>query len=430
MPIPRNARAKNANTHKRTAYRIGLKKATELDDLCEKHRVGTLEFRSCKLATEDGDVTFINHDTIKGNMKSGIMIVKAEAIIPAPDSVYDIVEIARNKKEKDDKKKEKELKEAQEELEKIKASEDRLKENIEQETTNKEPNEKPANEQILDKLLNKEGIPTEEEKTNDLLNELDDEIDVEISSDTTTVEKSSNQTVAINEIPSEQNDQIDQTDNSDTANDVNNIIEVSDSTTKSKTQRKKEKMLNEKREKALKQLQEQLAQKEKEKEGNKYYRNFMRDLKSKFALVEQPEFRYFEAKVESADMVIDHARVYKISMPDNVKESYLLVIGDLTMKSGLIRQIDPTYRGDKVVKEQSDFLERIMAKENTKINKLSPDTIVDEMEILGLSEEESDTQNEIDNNIDDTENKTNNSESDDDIPPLEKVSQCQNNAYC
>jgi NACalpha-BTF3-like transcription factor len=100
---------------------------------------------------------------------------------------------------------------------------------------------------------------------------------------------------------------------------------------------------------------------------NKDYRNFMKTIRSKFTLEQLSEYKFVEVRTDTTDMVIDGATVYKINISEKAKETYLLIVGDLQLKSSLIRQIDPAYKIDKVIKEQYDFLERIKAKENAKI---------------------------------------------------------------
>src|SRR5688572_12971414 len=105
MPIPRNALAKNTNTHRKNMANKEIdKRVNDLKTVCENNKVSNLTFKSCKLATGDGKVSFIDYDFIKGNMKCGVMVIKAKTISQSADAIYDIVEIEKNKKEADEKK--------------------------------------------------------------------------------------------------------------------------------------------------------------------------------------------------------------------------------------------------------------------------------------------------------------------------------------
>lgn len=117
----------------------------------------------------------------------------------------------------------------------------------------------------------------------------------------------------------------------------------------------------------------------------------MKDLKAKFVLKEKSEFKYFEVKLDSTDMVVDNAKVYEIVMPTNSKETYFLVMGDLVKKRDLIRQIDPAYKSENVMRDQMDFLERIKAKENAKVTSHLTDVIdddLDDLDELGISDDD------------------------------------------
>ena len=155
---------------------------------------------------------------------------------------------------------------------------------------------------------------------------------------------------------------------------------------------KRKKLAKVKREKALKQMNDILMQKANKKgEGNKYHRNFMKDLRSKFILEQKDKFKYVEVKAETTDMVIDNSRVYQITMPPKTTNVYLLIVGDLELKSKLLRQIDPNYKSEQVFDDHSEFLERIKAKENAKVKESAEDLIdeeFDELEELGISDED------------------------------------------
>jgi len=117
MNLPRNVRAKNTNMHNRNASNREInRKINELDVICQKHKIGNLTFRNCKFANSDGKVTFIEHDHVRGNMRSGVMIVRANMVEPS-ELIYDIVEIEKNKRERDEKKRQDEMEKARLEIE-------------------------------------------------------------------------------------------------------------------------------------------------------------------------------------------------------------------------------------------------------------------------------------------------------------------------
>jgi hypothetical protein len=246
----------------------------------------------------------------------------------------------------------------------------------------------------------------------ELIAELEDKIEVEVTNDS--AKENPCTTEIEGEVKGEVKGEVEgEVKPEAPVNDTSTVIEVSSNENSNQIKSKKKS----KRDRAIQQYQEQMAQKMNSEQGNKYYRNFMKDLRSKFTLIEQTDYRYFEVKSNQTDMVIDGARVYKLAMPectDNTKGkgTYFLILGDLTMKSGLIKQIDPSYHADKVIKSQNEFLERIKAKENSKITAMEADLIEDEFndkDMLGISEEKlSKSNNESD-------------ESDDEMPALEPI---------
>ncbi|AUL78934.3 hypothetical protein QJ857_gp1225 [Tupanvirus soda lake] len=394
MPLPRNARARNNSTKLRnqSTHEIA-RKTSQLDAVCDKHKIGNLTFRSCKYATSEGKVTFVEHDHIRGNMKSGIMIVKANTLAPS-DNLYDLVEIEKAKKERDEKKRQEETEKARIEIERLKT----------QNATTNIPEGGEQHQNLLEQLVDEdektnsnvventtaiaENKDVEKDTSKEIMEELNDPISIEVS------EKLEDNT---NKVDMPDTEQLDPEDMA-TTNDTNECSSDCNHDHEQKND-KKDKSAKAKREKAIKQMQEELAKKAKNKNGNKYFRNFMKDIRSKFSLKEEPEIKYFEVKAETTDMVIDGVRAYRISMPENTKETYFLLIGDLQMKSGLIRQIDPAYKADKVFKEQHDFLERIKAKENAKTTELTEDLLEDEDEFddldeLGISDDESNSSDE------------------------------------
>ena len=403
MPLPRNTRAKNSNLHKRsnTSGRELAKKTTELENICEKHKVGNLTFRSCKFADAEGNVTLVEHEQVRGNMKSGIMIIKANNVMSSNNgSVYDLIDIANNKKIRDLKKKEEEFERAKAEMARLQAAAN--------------PSSLPVDDEhsaLLEKMIEESATQLEENAElntfnvdNDTALELMENIGLKIDINQTEENNNSDmkrqpeetigvseETLAI-ETPHEENK------DSENKDPENKDPEKSPEPLSSRQRKKlgKMKKAEDRRDKAKQQFHEQLFQKSMEKQGNKYFRNFMKDIRSKFTLVERPEYKFFEAKVDSSNMIIDGVKTYQLTMPANTQETYLLLLGDLQMKSGLIRQIDPAYQSEDVLKEQYDFLEKIKAREDAKTfesNANILDDEFDELDELGISSDEIDSDN-------------------------------------
>jgi len=368
MPLPRNSRAKNQNTHKKNAIqKENTKKTSEIDTICTKHKIGNLTFRSCKFATDTGAITFVEYDSIRGNLRNGVVIVKATLVTTATDIVYDVIEIEKAKKERDEKKKQDDAEKTRNEVERIVTSNS---------TSNKdETNENHQN--LLEKMIDQDADQPDTTKDNVIATE--NSVIITENSVDGEKEKEDNVITTENSVDGEKEKDKEKEKEKEDQNKKNN----------SKTKFKKTQ-----REKNAKKMQEQLEAKANAINGNKYFRNFMKDIKSKFILNEKAEFKYFEVKAEATDMIIENVKTYQIVMPNNVKEIYFLVIGDLQMKSALIRRIDPAYKADKIFQEQNDFLERIQAKENSKIMELSEE--LDDLEEDDLDEEKLNVKEELD----------------------------------
>ena len=252
------------------------RKELDLDNICEKHKIGELNFRDCKLVNLDGKISYIDYDQIRGNLKLGIMMVKAKSIEPSINDIYDIVKIINDKKERDSKKQTDELEKARQEIERL-------------QTANNIDMNMPVNAPV-----NTETIP-------------------------------------------------------ETKPDAPIKAKNKDNSAKSK------------RNQALLKLREKLANDKQKPTGNKYFRSFMKDIRSRFVLENQENYQYFDIKFDATDMVIPGVKVYRIIIPNKV---YLLLVGDLQIKRGLIKQIDPTYQSDQTIDEQNDFFKKILEKDN------------------------------------------------------------------
>lgn len=354
--LPRNALARNAQSHRRKdAINVANKSTKDLIAICDKHKVGELVFKDCKFASEKGDVAFIEHDVIRGNMRSGIILVKAKSICPSYNTLYDVVDIQNKKKERDQQKQ-------NEELQSIKAEIERLNE-----TPDSVLDKNVEHQKILNQLV--EDIDNNKFDNSDCDHEFVNECDNECD----------------NEYDDKYDHECDQCEHHcrDPACDHSHE-HVTESKKKLDYEAKKRMYAKIKRDKAIRQMQEELAKKADAKEGNKFYRNFMKDIKSKFSIEEQADYFYFEVKSNVTDMVITKAKVYKIILPSTKKmnELYMLIVGDLQMKSDLIRQIDPLYKNENIAKHQNDFLDRIRAIEQLKTMESPENLIEDEIDEL------------------------------------------------
>ncbi|AEQ60803.1 hypothetical protein [Acanthamoeba polyphaga mimivirus] len=371
--LPRNAVARNSKMHKKRDSGVKVtRNINTLDAVCKKHAVGNLIFRNCKMASYEGKVSFIDHEETRGNMRSGVIVVKATSIYSSED-IYDVVKVREDKIARD-------LKKRQEDDEKTKLEVERLKRS--EELANKLANNDPKHDQLVEKLNENNTVEPNNESTEESVEKNIEHIVEETAEQST--EKTTQQTVE---------ESVEQTTEKITQQTAEEYVEQS-------AEQPIEQPTEQSIEESNKNTNQSNDNKKKKKEKNKYYRNFMKDIKSKFSLKLRPENNYFEVKAETTDMIIEHSVVYEIVMVPPTKETYLLIIGDLQMKSSYLRQIDPQYKMDAVLKEQTEFMERIKAKEQLKIhqspdNKLEPeDMILDdgtstltEIEYLGLEEE-------------------------------------------
>ncbi len=282
MPISRNQIARNKKYHQKNEHVAQISRKTSiLANICQKHKIGEFSFKNCRFAGIDGKITWIDHEFIKGNIKHGIMIVKATSMQESNNDIYDLVKIANDKFERDSAKKQEEVEKSLREIERL-----------------REEDSKQNNPNIVEETQPEIKINTEQSSK--------------------------------------------------------------------KKKKKEEKTAKTIRSKAVNQLREQMSNDMKKPDGNKFYRNFMKDMRAKFTLIDQPSYYYFEVKSDATDMVVDGVKTYRIDIPGKSNDIYLLLIGDLQIKRGLIKQIDPAYQSDQTMEEQNDFLKRILEKENIK----------------------------------------------------------------
>lgn len=328
MSIPRNLLARG-NNHRR---KLGVTKIidqhiTILNKICDKHNIGDFTFKTCHLISADGVMTHVEFDEIKGNMRSSILIVAANKLIKL-DKIYDIVQIKKNKMER----------------EQTKLLEDQAKAKIELDRLDMlSMANAGANASIVAETIAETMTTTTAETTPAL-------------QDTSTIAET---------MPALR-------DATTTAETPAVTPAVTPATTETKLQRKLKRQ-QEKQEKAMDQLRSQLNKKSNPLTSrNKFCRNFFKDLQTKFMLEPHHEYRFLEVRSDSTDMVIDNAIIYKIAILNHTTE-YFIVIGDLQIKSSMIKSIDAGYNMDKVFDEQSDFLRRIKEKENCQTIEVSDD---------------------------------------------------------
>jgi hypothetical protein len=256
MSLPRNLLAKNLQ--KNSKEKIIDKRINELNHICEKHHVGKLNFKECKLITTEGKQTILNHKIIKGNLRASVLLIYASDLFQN-EAIYDIIQIEKEKNKREMEQKPNEISQGRE---------------MEQ-----KPNETPQESSKEMKLSS----PEHEKKH------------------------------------------------------IN------------------------KRQQIVNNFNKQLQEKNNLKNMNKYHRHFIRDLKNKFILHKKDEFKYFETKAETTFMVIDKLKVYQIDIPlkDTMKETYWLIVGDLKLKSAIIKDLDPSYKMDKIIEEQAEFMGKI-----------------------------------------------------------------------
>jgi len=329
MSLPRNIRAKNTNKH----LKIGpkqevLRKINQLNNLCEKYKIGPLTFREAKYVTSDNKTAFLHHREIKGNLRDGVLLIQVSELPELEDTTYDLIDLETAKKERDIKKKQEEDEQARIELErlqKLEADKMMVPSNCE---TNCETNS---------------GAETVTELTNENVTEPQIESPAEFvdkSTDEKSNEKQPSEEQPIQEHNTEHNTE----------------------TSKKNRREKPDRSSKAKRERAVQRMREQLAKRAMQnpfKQAN----NLITNLKSVCTVKALHNVRFLDLKKETTSMVINGVRAYELIMPKLCKEKYLLFVGDLQLKSQAARQIDPAYKADKVYEEQLEFLERIKAME-------------------------------------------------------------------
>src|SRR5579872_216560 len=349
--LPRNKISRNTRTHKRhESQREISKKTTLLDSICEKHGVGPLTFKSCQFATSDGKISFIDPKKIQGNLKSGVMILKADPKLETlPDLVYDVVKAESDKKERDLKKKQEDEEKAREEIARLQAQNKKLDEVL--------PQGSKEHEALLNKLTEQSSKASSSENPIEVARTTPEEttqLTPEETTQTTPEEITQTTPETATQMTPETSTQLTPEETTQTAPEettqttpetaTQTAPEEANQTAPVETHETSSKVANQstligpaqpgpddkkepeeppkpktkrerKRDKAIKRLREGLARKAEkaaQQQGNKFYRNFMRDLKEKFHLELLPEYKYFEAKVDATEMIIVNTQIFNL----------------------------------------------------------------------------------------------------------------------
>jgi len=329
--IPRNKLAVGARHKKRTGDATsGKRNTTTLENLFTKHSVG--EFTTCRrarLVDHNGKFTEIMYEQVIGNMRASILVFKSAALHPdLSDATYDLITIERNKKAKEEKKL----------LDDMETTKDRI--NTLHESENK-----------FDKSLREDEV----------------EAEAEGAVAVTEVDETHAKMLDLLKV---QEDLADGTGNDDIESEiipeVDPIVETivepeaaveSDAIVIPETDYKPVPTI----------LPKRIA-------GNKYHRNFLTEIVSKFKLVQETKYRYLEIKIDATPMVIDKVGVFRIlgTFGKDQTTDHILIVGDLQMKSTLIKQIDPNHGAEDVIKNQTEFAESVRDKVDAE-NPLMPD---------------------------------------------------------
>ena len=342
--VPRNKLLKKkADPDRDTRQQVEL-----LKSICTEHSLGDLSLTNCLFATESGEQIILENTVVWGNMRASAIVIAVKNIDEISE-LYDVVDLKNKKRERDQKKKEADDAAAAAELERIKNAD--------------LPVENPGHQAIL-KLIN--------EKDNA------EAAGTETAEDT---KQEAEQTE-----PAELAEQPEPTDMVET-----DPVEQSEEKTLTRGQRK--------RIRALRSMNEELQKKAK-MAHNKYHRNFMTKLTSKFTITPIREYFYFESKMNITKMIISDAHAYRISMPENTPHQYFLVTGDLQIKSKVMTEIDPSYDAKSQQTEYEDFMKRVEEKEKIKREYHKDDELVaedsdddnddenaDESKVLGMPDE-------------------------------------------
>ncbi len=348
MPLPRNLISRNKNVHiKEGINKIIDKKKFELEKICNKHKICQLSFGPCKLININGSIINIEYQNIKCNMKSSVIILQIQNMIQDNDNIYDLIEIEKNKLLNDIKRQEETVEKTQLEFERNLTNDNKLNEHLNEIDNIDDKN--LQNEQLI--KINEDNEKKNELKESSHSEQITD-INEEKKSEKNKIKESSHseQITDINEEKTSQNDELKESSHSEQITDINEEKTSQNDELKESSHSEQITDINE--------------EKKTSQNDNRYYRRFMDDIKKKFNLKKGNKYRYFEIKSSTTDFVIENPKTYIINISNDHNINYLLVIGDLILKSKLILKIDPGYKSEKVYKEHNEFFNRIKEKEN------------------------------------------------------------------
>jgi hypothetical protein len=319
--LPRNRVVAYRNLHRNDRLnKSAIKKdIISLDSIRTKYGIKELTFRTVKFVGRDGIVMETNHSGVTGNLQSGVIIITSPNLSTESNNVYDLITIKRNKMESDRKK-------AIEKNEKNQLEMDRIKKQIENRVS-----------LTVDSPVGEPNNPIVGEPDSPIIGEPNISI----------VKKPDNSVVE------EQDSSVIREPDSPVIGELDSpVIEEPDSS-----------VIREVNSLSIFPKPQIPIKYPKKNTGNKFFRNFMKDIKGKFKLEFQDKYDFCEFRKDATDMVIDNVDIYKINI--STKETHYLIIGDLQMKSMLIRQIDPSYEIDHTTDEHNSFIEKI---QNMKTN--------------------------------------------------------------
>lgn len=347
--VPRNKRNIGVKYNKKNKNKNAIRQSTKLiDSIYDKHKVGEFSVcRSAKLITHDGTITEVVFDKVVGNMRASVLVFKSSSLTSDPESkiIYDLVQIQHDKKERDRKKYECEAAETKDRMDILHKTDTKLDDVIGSNTGTNSDSVHNNIMEMLDMESKSEIIPEPiiPDDESNYVGEIDDIVPTE---------------PLATELKCDSENQVETLANVDSVNTISpidpiNTISPVDPVDPNLGKKRIDISIN--AAPVPVDLPKKIA-------GNKFHRHFISDLTSKFKLEQYSQYKYLELKVESSFMLIENPGVFRISVTDLDKD--ILIIGDLQLKSGVVKQIDPNYGATDVLKDQEKFMEQIKTKES------------------------------------------------------------------
>jgi len=342
LPRTRVLANKNLTKNARLSKSDLRKDRIALDTVCDKHNIKELTFRSVRFVTADGVITTVDHNMIRGNVNNGIFFIESPSQVALLDQTYDIVTI----------KKEKILKDRQKQIDK------QNKSKLEMER---------LNQQMLKDL---ETLKADDDEVPDLVDIADavSQNDVPVLVDI--ADANPDLVDVVDVIPDLVRSNVVDDDITDTESEVipdlvrSNVVEDDIADTESDAipdlVGPDGAAVDDTTDENVQPIQR--AKKVAKTTGNKFFRNFMKDLKGKFKLSFHDEYEYCEFRKEATDMIIEGANIHKVVIL-NSDVSYYVIIGSMQMKRIAIKQIDPSYGVDAAVDAHDEFMEKMVGTE-------------------------------------------------------------------